>query len=254
MTAKPTIFISYNHKSTLADDLEKQLNPIANVKLDKISMKAWESIRKFMDSIRDQDFAVLIISDNFLKSVNCMYEVLQLIKNKNWDEHAMFVVEDDAVGIYDESIQLDYVGYWETKEKQLSDKLKQHDIANTTPQAIKYRKIREILLHIGEFLDKIADANNPSAADAVEAVVKRVSEFPGKPAESSEEEFDELDKQILRSISAGNTSTSEIMKSVDKSRSCINRHIQKLIKFGKIESTGPLQRRKLSLTVGADLQ
>ena len=64
-----------------------------------------------MNSIRHQDFAVLVISDAYLKSTNCLYEVMQLMMEEQWDQRVMYIVTDDAHGIYDAAKQLDYVGY-----------------------------------------------------------------------------------------------------------------------------------------------
>ena len=48
-----------------------------------------------MKSIRTQDFAILVISDNYLKSVACMYEVIQLMKEDDWLSKTMIMLADD---------------------------------------------------------------------------------------------------------------------------------------------------------------
>lgn len=37
-----------------------------------------------MKTIRDMDYAILIITENYLKSFNCMYEVMELMKEKDY--------------------------------------------------------------------------------------------------------------------------------------------------------------------------
>ena len=61
----------------------------------KKKIGAWESITTFMKSIRTQDFAILVISDNYLKSVACMYEVIQLMKEDDWLSKTMIMLADD---------------------------------------------------------------------------------------------------------------------------------------------------------------
>ena len=62
---KPTVFISYNWDSSdLANEIENKIKPYADVKRDKTKIKPWGNITEFMKSIRKQDFAVLIITDN----------------------------------------------------------------------------------------------------------------------------------------------------------------------------------------------
>lgn len=75
---KPTVFISYKRdKSDIVNKLEVKIGGRAEIKRDTEEIGAWESITTFMKSIRTQDFAILVISDNYLKSVACMYEVIQ---------------------------------------------------------------------------------------------------------------------------------------------------------------------------------
>lgn len=82
ISKKPTLFISYNWGSEEnAIKIEAALSECADIKRDKKSIKPWGNLVEFMNSIREQDFAVLIISDAYLKSVNCMYEVTQLMKD-----------------------------------------------------------------------------------------------------------------------------------------------------------------------------
>lgn len=54
----------------------------------------------------------MIISDAYLKSVACLYEIMQLLKGDNWVYHSMFLVEDSAKGLYKSLGQHEYVKYW----------------------------------------------------------------------------------------------------------------------------------------------
>lgn len=177
-TNKPTVFISYNWGSDkIANELESNLSEFACVKRDKSSVDAWESLVQFMNSIREQDFAVLIISDKYLKSVNCMYEVMQLMKDNTWEQKVMFIVEDSACGIYNTEKQLDYIGYWENRGKELSESIKKHDPAAIAEQSNELKKVNMIKLQIGEFMGKVKDVSNPDINLAVDAVVNRVNKL-----------------------------------------------------------------------------
>ncbi len=69
MTDKPSVFISYNHGSTsLVTELVKRLDGFADVHWDR-NVGPWGSFTEFMNSIRNQDFAVLIVSDAYLRSL-----------------------------------------------------------------------------------------------------------------------------------------------------------------------------------------
>ena len=68
-----TIFLSYNwHDKEIADKIDKHLSglPGITVKRDIRDIGPWKSIRKFMEGIRQQYYAVLIISGLYLKSKN----------------------------------------------------------------------------------------------------------------------------------------------------------------------------------------
>ena len=174
---KPTVFISYNWNSaSIAEELENKLLPYADVKRDKTSVRPWGDLQDFMSSIRDQDFAVLIISDAYLKSDACLFEVMELMKEQRWDERVMYVVTDDARGIYDIKTHLTYIGYWEEKEQQLTEEIQKHNPAAVTAQAEELKKVQLIAINIGAFMAKVKRAMNPEMSKAISAVVKRVGE------------------------------------------------------------------------------
>lgn len=127
-----------------------------------------------MRSIRQQDFAVLIISDEYLRSVACLYEVLQLMKDENWDQRVMYIVSDNARGIFDTTKQLEYIRYWQKQEKELSDHLKEFDPSIITAQAEELKRKREITQNVGQFMSKVKRVNNPSMESAIDAVISRV--------------------------------------------------------------------------------
>lgn len=61
---KPTVFISFNNKyRDFVDCLEERLSKEANVLRYEDQIPAWGSFVSFMDTIKEQDFAVLVISD-----------------------------------------------------------------------------------------------------------------------------------------------------------------------------------------------
>lgn len=172
---RPSVFISYNWGSdNIADEIEGKLSPYADVKRDKKTLNAWGNLKDFMSSIRDQDFAVLIISDAYLKSEACMYEVIELMKEKQWDERVMYVVTDDAHKIYNIAQQLEIIGYWEDEEKELNEQIQKHNPAFVTAQAEELKKVQLISLNIGNFMAKVKYTNNPRMQDAIDAVIERV--------------------------------------------------------------------------------
>lgn len=176
LTSRPSVFISYNWGSDdIADELQIKLKPFADVKRDKTSVRPWGNLPEFMDSIREQDFAVLIISDAYLRSDACLYEVLQLMKESDWDKKVMYIVTEDT-HIYKATEQFDYIDYWERECVNLREKLSMYDPAITTDLAAELKKCESIKLSIGEFMAKVKSTSNPKKDKAIDLVVSRVEE------------------------------------------------------------------------------
>ena len=172
----PSVFVSYNHGSSdFVDKIEKSLAGICNIKRDKNEIGDWESISDFMKTIRKEDFAVLVISDSYLKSTACLFEVIQLMKDENWDKHTMYVIMDDAKTLYNLGGQLDYIQYWENHYKDIYKKIEQLPLESAHKQIEQLNKITTIKKEIGEFLNKVSDANNPSTDEVISKIKHRIN-------------------------------------------------------------------------------
>lgn len=95
-----TIFLSYSWNDTdVANSIDEYLSKNANVsvKRDIRDIGVWKSIREFMESIREQDYAVLVISDTYLKSSNCMFEVMEIMKEKRYENRIFPAVVNKTI-------------------------------------------------------------------------------------------------------------------------------------------------------------
>lgn len=174
------IFLSYCRKDAAYAEAIEQHYGNTDVKIyrDIRDIAPWDSIRKFMDTIRDTDFAVLIITDNYLKSPNCMYEVLQVMKKKDYNNKIFPVVVEPK--IYETNAKIDYIKYWEAQYRKLSQELSEVAIVNTGSLIDDLRRTQEIALSIGDFLKTVSDMNNPAAQDvttAIDAILCRNSKM-----------------------------------------------------------------------------
>lgn len=175
---RPTVFISYKRdKSDVVNELEKQINGRAYIKRDTREIGAWESITEFMNSIRKQDFAILVISENYLKSVACMYEVLQLLKDDNWLEKTMIMLADD-INIFGTKEQITYIKYWNDEYTNITELIKTLPPETVSSQAEDLKKISRIKDEIGSFLHIISDRNIP-AEDVYEQINIRLEKYNG---------------------------------------------------------------------------
>lgn len=168
-----TIFLSYNwHDQKIADRIDKNLSKLTNieVKRDVRDIGSWKSIREFIRSIRQQDYAVLIISDFYLKSKNCMYEVTEVMKEQEHVARIFPVVVEHK--IYDALIRVKYIKYWQDECNKLEAAIKELDLINATEPINDLNRYKSIASSIGEFLSMVADMNNPDIGE-IEKVIKK---------------------------------------------------------------------------------
>ena len=91
-----TVFLSYcNTDSDIADLVEYNLvnetnNRIQISRYTRIPYR--DSFKEFMNTIKDHEFVLSIISENYLKSQACMYEIGQVIKNEKLNNKFLFIV------------------------------------------------------------------------------------------------------------------------------------------------------------------
>lgn len=91
LVSTPTVFISYNWgKQTLVDEIQKCIGRFATIKRDVNELGFGDNITEFMNTIRQEDFALIVISDAYLKSEACMYELTTLFKDQGADN---FILE-----------------------------------------------------------------------------------------------------------------------------------------------------------------
>lgn len=171
---KPTIFLSYCKKDEcIANIIENQLKILTNngIDISKYTRVPYKgSFRQFMNSIPNHDFVLSIVSDSYLKSQACMYEVGETVKDHNFGQKLLFIVlseedrkyypEDDnypiSAQIYgNETERLSYIAYWKKKYDDLNDKIREiGDVEATSNSSDELREIGQIYRKdISIFLD-----------------------------------------------------------------------------------------------------
>lgn len=173
-SSKPSVFVSYNETSggAFVEELKIQISETANLHIYKDDMHAWESLKEFMKTIRHQDFVILVITDQYLKSEACLYEITELIKDDNWDGKTMFCVLDKS--IYDKSNHIKYIKYWDKQAKDLDKQISQIPNSASSSQCERLKQLRRATDEIGQFLSKVSDSNNPNQYSAIRIIRERL--------------------------------------------------------------------------------
>ncbi|WP_202077563.1 TIR domain-containing protein [Caldalkalibacillus salinus] len=167
-----TVFLSYCHADAdLADIVEKSLNKHDDISVSRdINITQYrDDLDGFMKTIRNHDFVVSIVTSKYLESLNCMYEITELMKDSDFNEKLLFIIvnNDDAkyykeenkyanteAGIYDFNKRLSYITYWNNRGKEMENSLKSADLPSemTAEFALEKRKLVSIIPSTSSFM------------------------------------------------------------------------------------------------------
>jgi hypothetical protein len=125
-TYENAVFISYawgEEREQIVNEIDKSLQARGlKIVRDKRALEYKGSIKKFMERIGRGDCVIVVVSDKYLKSPNCMYELVEIAENKDFEKRIFPVVLADA-DIYKTTKQIDYIKYWEDQIRELKEKI-----------------------------------------------------------------------------------------------------------------------------------
>ena len=157
------VFVSYgwvDESERVVDELERVFKKHGiGIVRDKRDLRYRGSIREFERRIGQGQCIVLVISDKYLRSPHCMYELLEVSKNHNLRERIFPIVLADA-RIYNPVERLNYFRYWDERIKELNQAIKQieleADLEGIQADLNKYVHIRASFDHL---TDTLSDMN-----------------------------------------------------------------------------------------------
>lgn len=206
------IFLSHcwSDKSE-AEKIYSNLSQVGvKVKMDNHALNYKDSIVSFMESIRDSDFAILLISDYYLKSKNCLYEVLNLLKEKSYDNKVLPIILPSGK-IYTPTDRITYLKYWTEQRDNLDNLLKSVNPVDAIDLYADLKIISNITESIDSFLKKITNNVNITLNDLEQQGYRQIFEKIGfidvsyiteliniSLIENVEEKDIELDKYLLK--------------------------------------------------------
>jgi hypothetical protein len=111
-----------------------------------------------MQRIGKGRYVIVVISDKYLKSENCMFELLEIAEHGNFYRRIFPVVLNDA-NIYRPINRVGYIKHWENEVKELDQAMK--EVSAAYLQGLResidlYTKIREM---IARLTDTLKDMN-----------------------------------------------------------------------------------------------
>lgn len=191
---KVHIFLSYCQKDhSIADivdsTISKSVEGIAEISRDIRDIKYRESIKKFMESVGNHDYVIMIISDNYLKSRNCLYEMLEVMRDRNYGKKLLFIVlsDEDAqyyddphtthigANVYNIEGQTEYISYWQQQSVNLKQQIEKiADPMLSIEEAKELRIIAKIQLDLPEFMAHLREHNGICFSKLVQSNFKEI--------------------------------------------------------------------------------
>lgn len=198
------IFLSYNwNNKTEADYVEKNLSSIGiSIRRDLKDIKYKDDLREFMRQIRDSDYAIILISTDYLKSPNCLYELSELFKDRDFDKKILPVI-CDKTKIYGIKDKVEIIKYWSDKCTETEEYIKELEPTNSLNLLKELKVYKDIYSSIDEFIDNITKRLNVKFSDAIKNNFEDILMFIGYNQDS-------LQNEIIRIRNIDNTQLKEI--------------------------------------------
>jgi len=194
------VFISYAWGGE-REDVVNQIDQVLQTRgikiiRDKRDLGYKGSINEFMERIGRGNCVIVVISDKYLRSPNCMFELVEIAEGKQFHDRIFPIVLGDA-NIYDPIKRIDYVKHWEVKRAELADAMRTLDPANL--QGIRddmdlYDRIRDEISGLTSTLKDMNTLTPDIHRDAdfsqlYDAIVKRLELANSENNETDSEAF-----------------------------------------------------------------
>jgi LysM repeat protein len=143
------VFISYawgGESEEIVDQIDQALQQ-RGVKIlrDKRDLGYKGSISAFMERLGQGNCVIVVISDKYLRSPNCMFELAEIAEGKQFHDRIFPIVLSNAE-IYDPVKRLEYVKYWEGKLAELDQAMRgvgQANLQGIREDIDQYSRIRD---------------------------------------------------------------------------------------------------------------
>ena len=231
---KERLFLSYNWKdgNVYADELESQLSSHFDVRRDKTQLIANDDIFDFMADIANCENVIIILTEEYVKSLNCMLEMSFLVMQPDWKMKAMVLVIDDS--LYSTSRKMEIISYWRLQQAKLNSQL---DTLDDGKNILEEEKgyVDSICNQVEQFLKGLSRRKNPSQITIVSEIIKK-SEVNKTAKKDIVRTGEEYVKRFL--AENGNLTIRQLSEKTGTSPAAIHRMVRSLVEQGQIEKNG----------------
>jgi tetratricopeptide (TPR) repeat protein len=160
MKATPTIFLSYCWaNANVADEIDNDFQ-ITGITLrrDVRSVGYKGNIKEFMKTISQHDYVLVLVSNEFIRSANCMYEIMELLQSPAFKDKIMPVLVA-GTKIFQPKDRIEILKYWEDKRNETLELLKSVNPTQVLSVQEDLKHYTNICGNIDVFLAYIKDTN-----------------------------------------------------------------------------------------------
>ena len=181
------VFISYawgGEREDVVNQIDQALQQRGlKIIRDKRDLGYKGSIKEFMERIGRGNCIIVVISDKYLRSPNCMFELVEIADGKEFHERIFPILLSDA-NIYDPVRRIEYVKFWESKIAELDKAMREVGMANLQGIRDDIDQYTRIRARIAELTDILKDMNtltpdmhrDSEFTEIYDAIVKRMQE------------------------------------------------------------------------------
>ena len=171
---QPTVYISYKWKGESMDAADNLCDLFKRKQIyyrrDKEDCRYGDSITAFMDEIREGAFVIVMFSEAYLKSFNCVYELAGVLNHPDYMKRVFPIVIDETVR--EENKYKELANYWEKKKNDTTFVIKQINSEDKTVILPLEKKIRLIEEYIHQ-LQKLAEVTDDINSYSFESLKER---------------------------------------------------------------------------------
>ena len=172
LNTKPAIYFSYawgdknetgESREQIVDELyESLMNDGYNVQRDKKDVRYGDLISNFMGAIGKGKLVAVFVSDKYLRSEYCMFELYEVARNNKWEKDlfakSVMLIPVESIKINDPEILDVYYDHWESR-KQKWQELSEKRVKKGKKPHPAYNKMVDIDHKVMDLYDWLADIN-----------------------------------------------------------------------------------------------
>lgn len=184
LMASPEVYISHAWGGESDVVLKKIVDRLQHEKINLVydhkDLQYRGSIRAFMDELGKSKAVIIILSNKYLHSEYCMFELLQIYNNERFMDR-IFPVVLDEVNIAKSTERIELVKYWENQSFELEEKIRElrslSYIEGITDDLNLYGDIRKNIAKLTYILRDINTLNiRLHTEENFESLVKQIQE------------------------------------------------------------------------------